>query len=475
LTPDEFRRAGHQLVEWIAAYRERLARGEFPVQSPLKPGELLARLPRSAPEDPEAMERIFADLDALILPGITHWQHPRFFGYFPTGGSLSSVLGDMASTGLAVIGLNWQASPALTELEQAMMQWMRELLDLPAEFSGVIQDTASTASFIAMVCARERASGFASQRSGLHGESGPLVVYLSSQAHSSVEKAALLAGIGRRNVRQVPVDAQFRMDPDALRQAIRRDRVAGMTPCAVVATTGTTATTAIDPLEAIGAIALEEDLWLHVDAAMGGAAAMLPEMRRHFNGIGQADSIIVNSHKWLGVAFDCTLYYVRDPQHLIRVMSTNPSYLQTPADAQVRNYRDWGVPLGRRFRALKLWLTLREEGAAAIRARLRRDIENARWLESAVRATAGWQVLAPVTLQTVCVRHTPAGLSGEALDRHTQAWAQAINASGKAYVTPARLDERWMVRVSVGSALTQRPDVEALWQMMQATAADAAG
>ncbi len=474
MTPDEFRRAGHELVEWIAAYRERLARGEFPVQSALKPGELLARLPRSAPEDPEAIEQIFADLDALIVPGITHWQHPRFFGYFPTGGSLSSVLGDMVSTGLAVVGLNWQASPALTELEQATTDWMRELLDLPAEYSGVIQDTASTASFIAMVCARERASDFASQRAGLHGEPGPLSVYLSSQAHSSIEKAALLAGIGRRNVRQVAVDAQFRMDPDALRQAIRRDRAAGLTPCAVVATTGTTATTAFDPLDAIGAIAREEGLWLHVDAAMGGAAAMLPEMRHYWRGIDQADSIIVNSHKWLGVAFDCTLYYVRDPQHLIRVMSTNPSYLQSPADAQVRNYRDWGLPLGRRFRALKLWLALREQGAAAIRARLRRDIENARWFEAAVRATPDWQVLAPVTLQTVCVRHAPAGMSGEALDRHTQAWAQAINASGQAFVTPARLDERWMVRVSVGSALTQRCDVEALWRIMQAAAGDAA-
>jgi len=470
MTPDEFRKAGHALVEWIAAYRERAARGEWPVQSPARPGDLLARLPAQAPEAGEPFEAMLRDLETLILPGITHWQDPRFFGYFPTAAPLSSVLGDMASTGLGVIGLNWQASPALTELEQATTDWIRDLLGVPADFSGVIIDTASSATFVALVCARERASAHAAATCGLQGYAPRMVIYVSAQAHSSVEKAALLAGFGREQVRLIALDSQFRMDVAALAAAVAADRAEGRLPCAVVATSGTTATTAFDDVAAIAEVARREGLWLHVDGAMGGAAMVLPEVRHLWAGIEGADSIVVNPHKWLSVAFDCSIYLVRDPQHLTRVMSTNPSYLQTPVDAQVRNYRDWGIPLGRRFRALKIWFALRDEGAAAIRARLRRDIANAQWLAAQVANEPAWQLAAPVTLQTVCLRHEPPGLAAAQRDAHNRAWCQAVNDSGQAYLTPAIVAGRWLVRVSIGSALTERAHVAALWDLMRHTA-----
>jgi aromatic-L-amino-acid/L-tryptophan decarboxylase len=470
MTPDEFRRAGHAIVDWIAGYREKVAKGDFPVQSRVKPGEIIARLPAAAPEQPEPFANILRDLDEIILPGITHWQHPSFFGYFPTAASLSSVLGDLVSTGLGVVGLNWQASPALTELEQVTTDWLRDLLGLPDTFSGVIQDTASAASFIAMVCARERATGYSAARGGLQMGEPPLVVYVSAQAHSSIEKAALLAGFGRQFVRPIPLDAEFRMQPAVLEAAIAADRAAGLKPCAIVGTSGTTATTSMDPIAALAAIARREGLWLHVDAAMGGSAMVLPECRGLWAGIEGADSIVVNPHKWMTVAFDCSLYLVRDPQHLVRVMSTNPSFLQTPMDAQVRNYRDWGVALGRRFRALKIWFALREQGMAAIRTRLRRDLKNAQWFAQQVDAAPDWKRIAPVPLQTVCVRHEPPGLTGDALDTHTRRWAQAVNDSGAAYLTPAVVDGRWMVRVSIGIESTEAVHVEKLWQTMRTAA-----
>jgi aromatic-L-amino-acid decarboxylase len=474
MTPDEFRRAGHALVEWVASYRERLESGEPRVQAATAPGEIVARLPARPPEAPEPFDAVLRDLDAVLMPGVTHWQHPRFFGYFPTGGSLGSVLADVVSTGLGVVGLNWQASPALTELEQVTTDWLRDLLGLPPTFAGVIQDTASTASFVALVCARERTTNYAAARGGLQEGAPPLVVYASAHAHSSIEKAAVLAGFGREHVRAVQLDAEYRLDVAALEAAIARDRAAGLRPCAIVATSGTTTTTAFDPIAPLAAIARREQLWLHVDGAMGGAAMLLPEYRTHWAGIEGADSIVVNPHKWLAVAFDCSAYFVRDPEHLVRVMSTNPSYLQTAVDTQVRNYRDWGVPLGRRFRALKIWMTLRTEGAERLRTQLRRDLENARWLAGEVGRAPEWPCVAPVPLQTVCVRHAPPGLDGDALDAHTRRWAQRINDSGFAYLTPAVLDGRWMTRVSIGSALTERRHVEELWREMRAAASESA-
>jgi len=465
VTPEEFRRIGHQLVDWVADYRARLSR--YPVMSPVEPGAIKAKLPASPPETPESFDAIFRDLDEIIVPGLSHWQSPRFFGYFPSNGMLSSVLGDYLSTGLGVLGLSWQSSPALSELEEVTTDWMRQMIGLSPAWSGVIQDTASTSTLVALICARERASSYSLAKGGLQGGGPPLIVYVSAQSHSSVEKAALLAGFGRSNVRAIPTDAAYGMRPDSLAEAVSSDAARGLAPCAVVATTGTTTTTAMDPVGAIADIAAAHKLWLHVDGAMAGSAMILPECRRFWDGIEGADSLVVNPHKWLGAAFDCSLYYVRDAEHLVRVMSTNPSYLQSSVDSRVKNLRDWGIPLGRRFRALKLWCLIREQGVVNLQARLRRDIENARWLEAQVKAAGGWRVLAPVPLQTLCVRHEPAGLDGDALDRHTLAWADRINRSGAAYLTPATLDGRWMVRVSIGSLLTEREHVAELWDVMR--------
>ena len=465
MTPEEFRAAGHQIVDWIADYRATVA--SRPVMARTEPGDVKKLLPAHPPDHPEPFAAIVRDLDRIIVPGLSHWQHPQFFGYFPCNGTLASVLGDYVSTGLGVLGLAWQSSPALTELEEVVTDWMRAMLGLSDAWSGVIQDTASTSTMIALMCARERATDYSSNRGGLQAEPRPLIVYTSAQSHSSVDKAALLAGFGRANVRIIAHDERYAMRADALAEAIAADLRAGAKPCAIVATSGSTASTALDPIEALAAIAAQHALWLHVDAAMAGSAMVLPECRWMWSGVEGADSLVVNPHKWLGAAFDCTLYYVRDPEHLVRVMSTNPSFLQTAADGRVKNLRDWGIPLGRRFRALKLWFLIREQGVSGLQARLRRDLENARWLAGEVRSAPGWSVLAPVPLQTVCVRHDPGGLDGEALDRHTQAWCDRVNRSGAAYLTPAVLAGRWMVRVSIGAEQTERAHVEASWNTMR--------
>ena len=465
---EEFRRLGHEVVDWIADYRARTARGEFPVMSRVGPGDIRAALPAAPPMEAESLDGVLDELTRVILPGCTHWQDPRFFAYFPSNSSLAAVLGDFLSTGLAQLGLNWQASPALTELEELTTDWLRQMLDLGSAWSGVIQDTASTATLVALICARERTTQHAAARGGLQSSERPLVVYASSQSHSSVEKAALLAGFGRENLHIVAVDDHYGMSAEALRKAVAADQARGRTPCAIVATVGSTATTAIDPLEALADIARAQGLWLHVDAAMAGSAMILPECRPLWQGIEQADSLVLNPHKWLGASFDCSTYFVRDAQHLVRVMSTNPSYLRTAADATVRNFRDWGIPLGRRFRALKLWFLIREQGVQGLRTRLRRDLEHARWFAAQVDGAPGWQRLAPVPFQTVCVRHAPQGLTGEALDAHTVAWVRRINESGRAYLTPAMLGDRWMVRVSFGVEATEHEHVVALWQQMRA-------
>ena len=469
MDPEEFRKAGHRLIDWIADYRIHVA--DLPVRSQLRPGDIKAQLPLEPPSRPEDFESIFRDLDRIIMPGLSHFQHPSFYGYFPANAELASVLGDYLSSGLGVLGLSWQSSPALTELEEVVTDWVRQMVGLSDAWSGVIQDTASTSTLVAMLCAREQASQFSLARGGLQGEAQPLIVYISGHSHSSVEKAALLAGFGRLNTHMIPVDEKFAMRPDALAEAIRSDREKGLVPCAVAATVGTTATTALDPLEEIGRIARQENLWLHVDAAMAGSAMILPECRWMWRGIEWADSLVLNPHKWLGAVMDCSLYYVRDPQHLMRVMSTNPSYLQTAGDQQVKNLRDWGIPLGRRFRALKLWCLIREQGVEGLQARLRRDLANAQWLARQVQGEKDWHVLAPVVLQTVCIRHEPPGLAGEALDEHTLDWCERVNASGAAYLTPAILEGRWMVRVSIGGLTTERRHVEALWELIKREAA----
>jgi aromatic-L-amino-acid decarboxylase len=468
MTPEEFRRIGHRVIDWIADYRATL--GERPVLSRNAPGDVGSRLPASPPEAGESLDALLRDMDETILPGLTHWQHPAFHAYFPANATLASTIGDFLSTGLGVIGLNWQASPALTELELLMADWMRQMTGLSPRWSGAIHDTASTATLVALLCARERTTSFSMQRGGLQGEPHPLVVYASAESHSSVLKAALLAGFGRERVRAIPVDGTFALDALALRQSLARDTAQGLVPCALVATTGTTSSTALDPVDAMAGLAGEYGCWLHVDAALAGSAMILPECRWMWAGVERADSIVLNPHKWLGAVFDSSLYYVRDIEHLVRVMSTNPSYLRTSADETAVNLRDWNIPLGRRFRALKLWALIRSEGVSGLQRRLRRDLENAAWLAAQVDAASEWERIAPVPLQTVCVRHHPKGLEGEALDRHTLAWLERLNRSGDAFLNATVLGGRWTVRVSIGAVTTERTHVAALWERMQAMA-----
>jgi aromatic-L-amino-acid decarboxylase len=470
MTPEEFRTAAHALVDWIADHRERVP--ELPVAARVAPGEVAAGLAEHAPERPEPFDDVLKDLERVVVPGITQTQSPHFYGWFPSNASLASVLGDFASSGLGALGITWQSAPAATEVEEVVVEWMRELTGLPAGWRGAIQDTASTGALVAMLAARERASGYSGAAAGLQTQDAPLVVYASPHAHSSVAKAVALAGFGAGNLRLVEVDpVTYAMRPEALAAALDADSAAGRRPAAVVVSVGTTGTTAVDPLAEIVPIAQRHGAWVHVDAAMAGSALLLPEMRHLVDGIEGADSLGWNPHKWMGTILDCSLLYVRDPEHLVRVMSTNPSYLRSDVDGAVTQYKDWGIPLGRRFRALKLWFHLRLDGVEAIRDRLRRDLANARWLAERVAAEPGWHVLAPVTLQTVCLRHEPEGISveedGDALDRHTLAWAAAVNDSGRAFVTPSVLDGRWMVRVSIGAEPTERADVAALWDLLR--------
>jgi aromatic-L-amino-acid decarboxylase len=465
----EFRRLGHELVDWIADYRERLE--SLPVMSQVKPGEIRSRFPADPPLQGGRAHEALAALDRDILPGITHWNHPSFLAYFPANTSYASILGDLLCAGLGAQGMSWQTSPAATELEEVVMEWLRKMLALPEGFAGVVQDTASTATLCALICARERASAFSQEHRGLQGGGPPLTVYASDQSHSSVEKGALLAGFGRDHLRLVATDRDHALRLDLLQAAIERDLAEGRRPCALVAATGTTATTALDPVKGMAELAARHRMWLHVDAAMAGTAMALPECRWMWAGVEGADSVVMNPHKWMGVGFDFSAYFVRDPQHLVRVMSTNPSYLRTARDGEVRNLRDWGIPLGRRFRALKAWLHLLDEGVEGLQARLRRDLENARWLAAQVDAARDWERLAPVPLQTVCLRHIPTDeRDEERLTAHNLSIAERVNRSGEAYVTPSVLKGKQVIRVSVGAERTERAHVEALWSALREAA-----
>ncbi len=473
MNADTFRTLGHQLIDWVADYRSRLE--DLPVMSRVEPGDVRSHFGDAPPEDGGLARTAIAALDEFLLPGVTHWNHPSFFAYFPSNTSYASILGDIVASGLGVQGMSWQTSPAATELEEVVMHWLRQMVGLSPAWTGVIHDTASTATLCALLCARERSSNYAQELLGLQSGDAPLIVYASEQAHSSVEKDALLAGFGRVHLRLIDTDDAHAMRADALDAAIREDLAAKRRPCAIVATIGTTSTTAVDPLARIAEIAFAYDMWLHVDAAMAGTAMILPECRLMWDGVEAADSVVFNLHKWMGVGFDFSAYYVRDPQHLIRVMSTNPSYLQTAQDARVRNFRDWHIQLGRRFRALKLWFLLMDVGVRGLRERVRRDIDNAQWLAERVLRDPEWELMAPVPLQTVCMRHVPPSMRGfeKALASHNLALARRINESGRAYVTPAVLKGRQMIRVSIGAEATERRHVEAVWELLQESVAPA--
>jgi aromatic-L-amino-acid decarboxylase len=461
-----FRRLGHALIDWVAGYRERLA--GLPVRSAVTPGQIRARFPAAPPARGGGMASVLTLLERDVLPGITHWNHPSFFAYFPGNTGLASILADVVASGLGSQGMSWETSPAATEVEEVVLDWLRQLLDLPPAFEGVIHDTASTATLCALLCARERSLAFA--RGGMQGAHATLCVYASDQAHSSVEKAARLAGFGRDWLRAIPSDDAHALRADALAAAVAADRAAGRLPCAVVATVGTTATTALDPVAACADVAAQHGLWLHVDAAMAGSAMILPECRWMWRGVERADSLVLNPHKWLGVGFDLSSYYVRDAQHLVRVMGTDPSYLRTARDAEVKNLRDWGIPLGRRFRALKLLFVLLDQGVEGLQAHLRRDLQLAQRLRAQVAEAPDWQLLAPVPLQTLCLRHRPAGLDEQALARHNLAIAERVNRSGRAYLTPAVVKGVQTLRVSIGAEQTAAQHVDDLWWLLREAA-----
>jgi aromatic-L-amino-acid decarboxylase len=471
MDPEEFRRSAHQLVDWMADYFEHV--GDLPVTPDLHPGDVIRMLPTAAPDQGEAFEAIWEDFRRLILPGMTHWNHPGWFAYFPGNNSPASVLGEMVTATMGAQCMSWATSPAATELEQVTLEWLRGMLGLPNEFVGVIQDTASTATLVALLSARERATEHQSGSKGLGVGDGRLTVYASTEAHSSVEKGVKLSGVGLEQLRRIPVDAEYAMRPDLLDQTIRNDRESGCRPTCVVATVGTTSSTAIDPLPAIAAICRRHGVWLHVDTAYAGPAAMVPELRHLFNGIEQADSLVFNPHKWMLVNFDCSAYYVRDRETLLRTFQTTPEYLRTAQDAEVVNFRDWGIQLGRRFRALKLWFVIRSYGVEGLRAMIRKHVDLAHELASWVEQTAGFELMAPVPFGLVCLRYRPQGSDRDdpAVDELNRQLLARVNATRRVHLTHTHLGGRFVIRMVIGQNLTERAQVQEAWKLLRDGAA----
>ena len=473
MNSEEFRRHGYEVIDWIADYLEHA--DHYPVMSRSKPGEIKALIPDHAPEDGEPMATILEDFRRDIMPGVTHWNHPRFFAYFPANNSAPSILGEMLTAGLGINAMLWQTSPAATELEEKVTGWLGDLLGLPAGFHGVIQDTASTATLCALVCAREKATAFAVNTAGPAGlaGAGPLRIYTSREAHSSVLKGAKIAGFGAENVVRVDIDADYAMDPADLDAKITADLRNGLVPCCVVATVGTTGSTAIDSLAAIGPVARKHGLWLHVDAALAGTAAILPEKRWILDGVEHADSFVFNPHKWLLTNFDCSAYFVRDPEHLERTLSIAPEYLKTGRDREVNNFMDWGIPLGRRFRALKLWFVLRSYGTRRLREIIATHIALAEEFAGWIDAAPDWERLAPVPLNTVCFRWKPAGMNEADLSAANQSLIDRVNADGTIYLTHTKLDGVFSLRLAIGQRATAREHVVTAWETLQKLAASA--
>lgn len=465
---NEFRRHGHQIIDWIANYMEHSE--DYPVLSRVSPGEVRAALSQSPPEDPEPFDATWRDVEDVILPGITHWQSPNFFAFFPCGSSYPSILGDLLSSGLGVQGMMWATSPAATELETLVMDWLAEMLDLPEAFhststgGGVIQATASSSSLVALLAARERATAGRSNQAGING--GGLTVYTSQQAHSSIEKDVRVIGIGAGNLRLIEIDEAFSLRPDRLREAIAADKAAGRTPVAVCATVGTTPSGAIDPVRAIGEICREQGVWLHVDAAMFGTAAVCPEFRWVLDGLEYADSFVFNPHKWMLTSVDCSALFLHDRRDILRALSILPEYLRNEASdiGTVIDYKDWQIELGRRFRALKLWFVIRSYGVSGIRDTVRRHVDAAREFAAWVEADPDFELAAPPSLTVVCFRH-PAG------DDFNLRLMERINATGKAYISHAVLDGHVALRMSIGQRRTEPRHVEAAWVLIRDEAA----
>lgn len=456
------------VAEWIDAYLS--GEREYPVLSQVQPGEITAQLPGSAPENGEPFEALMADFERVVLPGITHWNSPRFFAYFATSAAPVAVAAEALAAALDVKAMLWRTSPAATELEEVVMQWLGRLMGLPDTYTGIIYDTASIGGFTALAAARESLD-LGIREHGMIGRDLPVLrVYITEHTHSHIEKACIALGIGRENVVRVGCDAEFRMSPDDLAARIDADVAAGMRPMAIVATAGTTSTTSRDPIEAIARIARERKVWLHVDAAYAGVAAIMPEFRWVLEGAQNADSIVVNPHKWLFVPMDCSALYVRDTELLRRTFSLIPEYLRTPEES-VRNYMDYGLQLGRRFRALKLWFVLRYFGAEGLRERLRMHVALAQEFADWVRSEADWEILAPHPLSVVCFRYAPPGRTPAQLEALNAAIMEAVNAAGDVFLSHTKLGERYALRLAIGNLRTTRDDVAAAWELLRGMAA----
>ncbi len=463
MKPEEFRKQAHKLVDWMADYMENVE--DYPVKSQVQPGDIFNKLPDQPPVSPEPFSTLMKDLDEVIMPGITHWQNPNFFAYFPANTSPPSVLAEMIMSTLGAQCMIWETSPAAAELEEKMMVWLRKMIQLPDEFEGVIQDSASTATLSAILTAREKKTSFSFNTSGAAGN-GILRVYCSEQTHSSVEKAVKISGIGRKNLVKVPVREDFSMDTEKLRESILKDKDAGYIPCCVVATLGTTGTTAIDPLRAIGEICRENDIWLHVDAAMAGTALILPEFQWMTDGKEYVDSFVFNPHKWMFTNFDCTAYFVRDADSLIRTFEILPEYLKTRTRGRVNDYRDWGVPLGRRFRALKLWSVIRSYGVEGLQEKVRYHISLAANLEKLIKEEPDFEILAPVVISVVCFRYKPKGYSDEELNAVNEKLNHLLNDSGLIYLTHTVLNGKYTLRMVTAQTEVTMDHVEKAWDLI---------
>lgn len=457
-----------RVVAWIEGYFERA--DVYRVMPQVRPGDVAAALPDEAPEQGEPFEAIFDDFERIVVPATTHWNHPRFFAYFATSAAPAAVAAEALAATLDVKAMLWRTSPAATELEEVTMRWLARLLGVPRSWTGVIYDTASIAGFTALAAARE-ALDLGIREEGMAGRAlPPLRVYLTSETHSHVEKAAIALGIGQRNVVRVPCDDALRMDPGALRGCIETDRAAGMRPLAVVATVGTTSTTSVDPVRKIAAIAREHGVWLHVDAAYAGIAAIVPEFASLLDGVELADSLVVNPHKWMFVPMDLSVLFVKDESIVRRAFALVPEYLTTP-EADAVNYMDYGLQLGRRFRALKLWFVLRHFGAAGIRQRLRDHIGLAQEFAAWVAREPDWEILAPHPLSVVCFRYAPRGLDEARLEALNAAIMHAVNATGEVFVSHTKIEGRYAIRLAIGNLRTQRSDVEHAWMLLKREAA----
>ncbi len=481
----EFRKYGHYMVDRMADFFENIE--QYPVKSKVNPGDIKNNLPLEPPERGEPFEAIMKDFDEIIMPGMTHWQHPKFFAYFPANSSYPSVLGEMLTAALGAQCMIWQTSPAAAELEERTMQWLRQIIGLPPGFDGVIQDSASSSTLCSLLTARERLTGYSVNDKGFPKDK-TFTVYCSEETHSSIEKGVKIAGFGRENIRKIPVDEKFALIPEKLEEAIAEDRKAGLVPCCTVATIGTTGSTAIDPLLPIGKICSKYGVWLHVDAALAGSAMVLPEFRWMIEGIEYADTFVFNPHKWMFTNFDCSAYFAKDTEALVRTFEIMPEYLKTGEGKTVNDYRDWGIPLGRRFRALKLWFVLRSFGVDGIKATIKKHIDLTKDVVSWIEEAEDFELLAPVPLNTICFRYTPTTVDGgqdghalassspesaettEKLNKLNARLLEKINSTGEAFFTHTKLNGKYTIRFVIGQTYVEKRHVKEGWKLITETA-----